>query len=299
VVRAPEGTEPPVSQGRFGSPTAVAGEQIAYVSRSFIRILDWRTGQLSSSMDLGRNSGDIEDRHLDMTDGARVVAAIDGRLMTGAPGLPVQQLPGSSGVPGLTAPRFAGERVAAVAPARRGAQRPVVIDPAAGTLRRVGPPSTALSAIAASEATVGWLANGCVLAADVVEAPPPLGASPQTLDLAPAGPCPRAEVILDEHDQVLRGRTLRVTVTCFAAPPPGCQGVVVLGRGGGAGQGGFRVTAGRRRVVPVKLTRRGMASVRRQLGFDAVALLRLGARVTDGRVSPEEGTDWVLIDPPR
>jgi hypothetical protein len=298
VVRAPDGTAPPVPQNRF-APAAVAGEQLAYVDRSFIRIVDWRTGQLNSTMDLGRNSGDIEDRHLDMTDGARVVAAIDGRLMTGAPGVPIQQLPGSSGVSGLTAPRFAGERVAALAPARRGAERPVVIDPAAGTLRRIGPPSTTLSAIAASEATVAWLANGCVLAADVVEAPLPLGASPQTLELAPPGPCARSEVILDEHDQVLRGRTLRVTVTCVAAPPPGCQGVVVLGRGGGAGQGRFRVTAGRRRVVPVKLTRGGMASVRHQLGLDGVALFRLGARVTDGRVSPEQGTGWVLIDPAR
>jgi hypothetical protein len=42
-----------------------------------------------------------------------------------------------------------------------------------------------------------------------------------------------------------------------------------------------------------------MATVRRQLGFDAVALLRIGARVTDGRVSRDAGTDWVLIDPPR
>lgn len=299
VVRAPDGTAPPVPQGRIGSQTAVAGEQIAYVGRSFIQIVDWRTGRLSSTMDLGRNSGGIEDRHLDMTHGARVVTAIDGRLMTGAPGVPIQQLPGSSAVSGLTAPRFAGERVAALAPAHRGAERPVVIDPAAGTLRSLGPPSTALSAIAASEATVAWLANGCLLAADVVEVPPPLGSIPQTLDLTPAGPCPQAEVIVDEHDRVLRGRTLRVRVTCVAAPPPGCQGVVVLGRGGGAGQGRFRVTAGRRRVVPVKLTRRGMASVRHQLGLDGVALLRLGARVTGGRVSPEEGTDWVLIDPPR
>jgi hypothetical protein len=299
TVRAPDGTAPPVAQGRFGAPTAVAGEQLAYVNRTFIRIVDWRTGRLSTTLEVGRHSGDIEDRHLDMTDGARVVAAIDGRLLTGAPGVPVQQLSGSGGVGGLTSPRFAGERVAALAPARGGTKRPVVIDPAAGTLRRVGPPSTDLTAIAANDATVAWLANGCVLAADVVEEPPPLLPAPQTLDVAPPGPCPLAEVVLDEHDQVLRGRTLRVTVTCVAAPPPGCSGSVTLGRGGRAGQGRFRVTAGRRRVVPVRLTRRGMASVRRQLGFDAVALLRLGARLANGRVSHEAGTGWVLIDPPR
>jgi hypothetical protein len=306
TVRAPDGTAPPVPQGRLGMPPAVAGDLLAYVGttggadgRAVIRLIDWRTGRLSSSMEIGRPSEDIEDRHLDMTDGGRVVAAIDGRLITGAPGVPVQELPGSGGVAGLTSPRFAGERMAALAPARRGANRPVVIDPAAGTLQTVGPPSTDLTGIAANEATVAWLANGCVLAADLVEEPPPFILAPQTLDLPPAGPCPLAEVVLDEHDQVLRGRTLRVTVTCVAAPPAGCNGSVTLGRGGRAGHGRFRVTAGRRRVVPVRLTRRGMASVRRQLGFDAVALLRLGARVTDGRVSHEAGTDWVLIDPPR
>jgi hypothetical protein len=139
-----------------------------------------------------------------------------------------------------------------------------------------------------------------VLAADTSPVVAPPSATPaQTLDVPPAGPCPRAEVILDEHDQVLRGRIMRVTVMCVAAPPPGCHGAVALGRGGRAGQGRFRVMAGRRRVVSVRLTRSGMASVRRQFGFDGVALLRLGARVTDGRVSRESGTDWVLIDPPR
>jgi hypothetical protein len=139
VVRAPDGTAPPVPQARFGMPTAVAGDLLAYVGtsgradgRALIRLIDWRTGRLSSSLEIGRPSEDIEDRHLDMTDGGRVVAAIDGRLITGAPGVPVQELPGSGGAAGLSSPRFAGERVAALAPARLRAKRPVVIDPAAG-----------------------------------------------------------------------------------------------------------------------------------------------------------------------
>src|SRR5918999_2405376 len=122
VARAPDGTAPPVPQGRFGAPTAVAGEQLAYLNRTFIRIVDWRTGRLSGSIELARHSGEIEERHLDMTEGARVVAAINGRLMTGAPGVPVQELPGSSGVAGLTSPRFAGGRGAALAPGPPGAR---------------------------------------------------------------------------------------------------------------------------------------------------------------------------------
>jgi hypothetical protein len=107
TVRAPDGTAPPVPQGRFGMPTAVAGDLLAHLGtrgradgRAFIRLVDWRTGRLSSLMEIARPSEDIEDRHLDMTDGGRVVAAIDGRLLTGAPGVPVQELPGSGGVGG-------------------------------------------------------------------------------------------------------------------------------------------------------------------------------------------------------
>jgi hypothetical protein len=283
VVHAPDGMVPPVPQGRFGAPTAVAGEQVAYVSRSLIQIVDWRTGRLSGSIDVGRHSGDIEDRHLDMTDGARVVAAIDGRLLTGAPGVPAQELPGSGGVTGLRSPRFAGERVAALAPARRGAQRPVVIDPAAGTLRRVGPPSTELTGIAANETTVAWLANGCVLAADTA----PLAVPPaQTLDAPPPGPCPRAEVDLGQEGERVRGGILRVPVICVAAPPPGCRGEVLLGKGGWAGRGRFQVPPGERRSVRVRLSGRGIAQVRRQLRLYPVAEFSLSARVEDGRLVP-------------
>jgi hypothetical protein len=283
VVRAPDGTGPPVVQGRFGGPATVAGEQIAYLNRSFIRIVDWRTGQLSSSIEVGRHSGEIEDRHMDMTDGARVVAAIDGRLITGAPGVPAQQLPGSAGVAGLTAPRFAGERVAALAPARRGAERPVVIDPAAGTLRRVGAPSSELTGIAASEATVAWLANGCVLAADVSGGPPPPAGA---LDALPPGPCPRAEVDLGEAGDRVRGGVLRVPVICVAAPPPGCSGEVLLGKGGWAGRGRFQVPPGGRRSVRLRLSRRGIAQVRRHLRLYPIADFSMTARVEDGRLVP-------------
>ena len=279
VVRAPDGTAPPVAQGRFGAPTAVAGEQVAYLIRSLIRIVDWRPGRLSGSIDVGRHSGDIEDRHLDMTDGARVVAAIDGRLMTGAPGVPAQELPGSGGVAGLSSPRFAGERVAALAPARLGAERPVVIDPVAGTLRAVGPPSIELTGLAANDTTVAWLANGCVLAADAS------GAAIQ-LDAPPAGPCPRAEVDLGQEGDRVRGRVLRVPVICVAAPAPGCRGEVLLGKGGWAGRGRFQVPPGERRSVRVRLSGRGIAQVRRHLRLYPVAEFEMSARVEDGRLVP-------------
>jgi hypothetical protein len=73
----------------------------------------------------------------------------------------------------------------------------------------------------------------------------------------------------------------------------------VLGVGGRAGQGRFAVPAGERRLVEVRLTRRGLAAIRRQHRFDGVALLRLGADVADGRVSREAEPGLVLVPRPR
>jgi hypothetical protein len=289
-VQSPGMSPARVPQGRFGAPTVVAGDRVAYLSLRrplLVRIVDWRSGRLAGTIGLGRYSGEILERHLDLTADGRAVVELDGDLLAGAPGERARPLPGTADAPDLSAPRFAGERVAALAEARLDSRRPVIVDPRAATLNAVGPPSSAATAIAADETTVAWLANGCVLAADVDDVAP--------LDMVPPGPCPRAEVVLHEHDQKLRGRILRVRVTCVAAPPPGCRGTVVLRFAGHAGEGSFRVPAGARRLVEVRLTRRGIAAVRRQFRLDGVALLRLGARVADGRVSREAGPGWVLI----
>jgi hypothetical protein len=290
TVHAPGISPVSVRQGRYGAPTVVAGDRLAYLSLRrplLVRIVDWRTGRLAGRIGLGGYSGEIMDRHLDLTEDGRAVVELDGDLLAGAAGERARPLPGTAGAPDLSAPRFAGERVAALAEARLDSRRPVIVDPRAATLHPVGPPSSAATAIAADETTVAWLASGCVLAADVEDVAP--------LEVVPPGPCTRSEVVLDDHDQRLRGRTLRVRVTCVAAPPPGCRGAVVLGVDGRAAQGSFRVRAGARRLVEVRLTRRGIAAVRRQFRFDGVALLRLGARVADGRVSREAGPGWVLI----
>jgi hypothetical protein len=298
TVHAPGVSPAPVPQGAFGAPAAVAGEQLAYLgvtgradARPLIRVVDWRTGRLSGSIELRRHSGDILERHLDLADGGRAVVELDRKLFAGAPGERARRLPGTSGAPDLSDPRFAGGRVAALAESDLDALRPVVIDPSAASMHVVGPRSTAVTALAADERTVAWLANGCVLATDVEDVAP--------LRAIPRGPCPRAEVVVDEDDQKLRGRSLRVQVTCVAAPPPGCRGAVVLGFDGRAGRGRFLVRAGRRRVVRVRLSRRGVAAIRRQLRYDAVALLRLGARMADGRMSRNAGPGWILVDPPR
>lgn len=297
TVHAPGMPPARLPQGPFGAPAALAGDQVAYHgvtgradARPLIRVVDWRTGRPAGSIELRRHSGDIEERHLDLADGGRAVAALDGGLYAGAPGERAHRLRGSARMAGLSTPRFAGARVAALAEARHHSYRPVLIDPRTGSRHSLGPRSTALTSIAADETTVAWLANGCVLTADTVDVAP--------LKAVPAGPCPRAEAVLDDHDRRLRGRSLRVRVTCVAAPRTGCRGVAVLGFDGRAGRGRFRVVAGRSRLVRVRLTRRGMAALRRQHAYDPEAQLRLDARLTDGRVSLEAAPRFVFVRPP-
>jgi hypothetical protein len=292
IVHAPGASPTLVSQGPYATPTVVAGDRIAYAAgtrrRPVIRIVDWRTGRLTDTIGIAGLSADSRSRHLDLTGDGRAVIELDGNLFTGAPGERARPLSGTDGAQQLTEPRIAGERVAAIADARVGSERPVVIEPDTGTRRAVGAPSTAMTALAADEATVAWLANGCVLGAGVTDVPP--------VEPVPPGPCPRAEVVLEDYDEKLRGRTLRVWVTCVAAPRPGCRGAVVLRFRGRTGRGRFRVPAGGRRLVKVRLTQRAAASVRRRLRSKGFAVLRMGARVTDGRVSREATTRWVAVD---
>jgi hypothetical protein len=61
---------------------------------------------------------------------------------------------------------------------------------------------------------------------------------------------------------------------------------VLLGKGGWAGRGRFQVPPGERRSVRVRLSRRGIAQVRRHLRLFPLAELYMTARVEDGRLVP-------------
>jgi hypothetical protein len=289
IVHAPGMAPTRVWHAFAGGPTAVAGDRIAYFSgrsRPLIRVVDWRTGRLAGTVGLGRFEEASSDRPLDFADDSRVVVELDRELFAGTPGQRARPLHGTRAAGDLSEPRIAGERVVALGEARLDAERPLAIDPRTRTLRAVGPPSTAVDALTADETTLAWLANGCVLAAGVADLAP--------LEVVPPGPCPRAEVVLEQHDQRRRGRALRVEVGCVTAPPSGCRGRVVLGASGGAGSGRFRVPAGRSRVVTVRLTRSGVAAVRRRLRSSSIAVLRMDARVVDGAVSRDASLRSVL-----
>jgi hypothetical protein len=207
----------------------------------------------------------------DVAPDGRVVADPEEGLFTVAPGQPLRRL--GSGV--LDSPRFAGTHIAAVELTGVDASRPVIFDPGATSPRALGVPTDDAVALDADERGVAWLGNGCVLYAPVGSAAP---VEP------PAGPCPRMEASFEEHDQVLRGRTLRVEVNCVAAPvATGCTGTVVMRRHGFAGSGRYRVPAGTEGVATVTLTRRAARLVRRQIRRQGDSWLRLRGRLDDGR----------------
>ena len=291
TVRSPGAAPVRRRQRPVTSNPALAGDLVAYLRLrrrpppSFW-LVDWRTGEVRDSIALGEYSEDMHGRDLDLTEDGRLVAVLDGRLVSASLGETLRVLPGAEGGSRFSSPRFAGDRVAVLAGGPFDTYRPYIVHPAAGTRRAVGPPSTELDSIAAGEGTVAWLANGCVIAveADVSS----------SVDALPPGPCPRAEVRVEEGDQVVRGRTLRVVVTCVAAPD-GCRGAALLGRDGWAGTGRFRVAAGARRSVRIRVSRRGLRSIRRQLRRGGQPVYRLAARLPDGRVGLGGGTAGVLV----
>lgn len=264
-------------------PTALAGDRIAFADSprrgrgARVFVADRRSGEVAASLTLP-GAGFVEA--IDLSPAGHVVAAADGRLLTFGPGTPQAVVPGGDM---FSFPRFAGERIAALEEARFDAHRPVLLDPR----QPLGAPSTAFRAFAADARGVAWIANGCVLYAALSG---PAAAGPA------GGRCPAAEVRVEEGDQILRGRRLRVSVTCVAAPASGCRGTVILRRGGRvAGRGRFELRAGTRRTAEVVLTRRAARRVRSTVRRDGDASLRVGARVDDGRVPGSAGR-IVVID---
>jgi hypothetical protein len=138
--------------------------------------------------------------------------------------------------------------------------------------RALGGPTRVVDDLAADEQGVAWIANGCVRYAPLAGAPPA------------ADTCPATEIALPLIDSSrLRGRTVRVRVTCVATPAGACRGTLLIKRGLGHNgpvltRGPFTVPAGTTRRVPVRLNRAGLRAARRDGTF------QLGARIPDGRL---------------
>jgi hypothetical protein len=170
-----------------------------------------------------------------------------------------------------------------------------VIDLVTGKRRRLSPASLGLDrdpepldAIAVQEDLVAWAANGCAFVAPIAG---------QGSTIVPPGPCPRAEIHLeDDQPDRLRGRTVRVRLRCISAPPPGCRGRLRLALQRPLGGARYLIPTGRRGIVRVRLTRHGVAALRRrsQLPFHRNrAHVRVRTTLIDGArprdATPNEG----------
>jgi hypothetical protein len=99
-------------------------------------------------------------------------------------------------------------------------------------------------------------------------------------------PARRARFAADT--QTLRGRRVRVTVDCVAAPVAACTGAVILRSGGTASRVRFHVSARTRRAVTVRLGRRAARIVRARVLREGQATLRTDWRAADARASREQ-----------
>jgi hypothetical protein len=278
------------AQATSAIPVALAGDFIAYFDKSGSRITrvlvaDRRSGAIRIDLPIARDD-EVEDGSYDLGPGGRLAVTVAGRLLTAAPGGALVR-PAAAARHRLLFLRFSDERIVAFASTRFGARRPVVLDPAAGPLRRIGPPSTAMDALVANERSVVWTANGCVIAGGLFD--PPLTAVPK-------GPCPRAEAVLDGDDEVLRGRVLRVRLTCVTAPRSGCRGTVRLRRGRALARARFRIAAGRRRSVRVRFPASTARRLRMLLRRRGRLVLSMDAHLADGRTSRSGGTTAAFIE---
>ena len=169
-----------------------------------------------------------------------------------------------------------------------------LIDLATGQRRRFSPASLDLQAeeaqLDAEGERVAWAANGCVFAAPL--------ASPGS-NLVPPGPCPRAEINLDENQsERLQGRRARVRLRCVTAPPPGCRGTIRLELDRPLGTARYLIPAGGRETVRVLLSSRGVAALERELRLRRIpgggAAVAVRTTLADG-ARPRSATPNKLI----
>jgi hypothetical protein len=133
----------------------------------------------------------------------------------------------------------------------------MVADPG-GRPRRIGVPTESIGAFATSDRRVIWTANGCLLSANLTDAP---ATAPDP------GPCPRTEAgVADSSSRIGHDRRLPLRVRCFAAPKA-CRGYVEVSLDPGRRASttvSFSIPAGARRTLAPRITRRAYRRVARR-----------------------------------
>ena len=229
-------------------------------------VADWHTGAR-------RYTVDLPDRitRLELGADGRVLATIGDAI-----GDALLYAVSVTGVPRFVAfeaqrPRFAGEHIVFE---RDGALH--VLDPS-GKTRRFGVTTRSLTGFTTDATRVLWVANGCLLVADVTEAP--------VKSIGP-GPCPRGELEFADDDlpPAIR-QNLPVRLHCIAAPR-NCTGELRL-EFEGRPLGHWRrisVPAGRTREFTVRLSAAEVRALERADARERLVILEGEVRVGGLRV---------------
>jgi hypothetical protein len=271
----------------------LAGGLLAFVDERRLTVREWAGG---ADRLLHRARGVIDD--FDLAPDGRVLLRVrssQGLELVDVAGSVRRLDPGPTA--GTSGVRLAGDQALLRYSGRFDGDYHIgVVDLTTAERRRLSPSSSDLQEdlpLDAKGDLVAWTANGCAFAAPL--------AGPGS-SLVPPGPCPRAEILLEENQpERLQGRTARVRLRCVTAPAPGCRGTVRLELPEPLGRARYLVPAGLRGTARVRLTRRGLAALERGVELPPPGRSVLaGVRVTlAGGAGPRSATphQGILIRP--
>jgi len=246
---------------------AYDGDLIAYNNGDTnVTVHNWRTG-VDRAVILPDSPDWLDVR----ADGSLVVSTHSG-IYTAAPDRPPVLLSRTG-----ERAQFAGERIvyaSSTFPAGR-IRRLYAVD-AGASPRKIGVPTAWLGSFIADADRVLWIANGCLLVADLSA---PVATAPQ------AGPCARSEVaVIGYNAPIRRDRTVQVRLLCVAAPRV-CRGtlhVTLPNKAGRSTNVRFSIPAGGCATVAPHLSAAAYAAARRDETDLGVGLLVRGVTVDPG-----------------
>jgi hypothetical protein len=270
VARDPSPHDIPLPGALAAYTASFAGDLVAFGDDRRLVVQKWRTATPSGVFDLPEPI-----TRTAVSPGGRAAAITDeDELYLGRRHL-------ASGVDGLA---FAGETLV-----YRAGNRIRAVEPS-GRVRPFGIPTKDLNAIATSGTRVLWWANGCLLLADVTE--------PRARAI-PEGPCPRSEILLNEHDEYALERALPVEVDCISAPRA-CRGSARLlygiDRVHAAGpRTRFVIPAGRTRAIRLRLSPKAYRHIRHVARHERGTSLFVDLRTDDGDRPPGNYSQTVTV----
>jgi hypothetical protein len=228
-------------------------------------VANWKTGEQRYTVELPSAVS-----ALDLRPSGRVVATVEDTLFEVSPTGAARMIVADRDSDGF----FAGEHIVF---ASDGALR--VLDPT-GHVRRFGVRTNTPITFATDETRVLWVANGCLLVANVTDPP---------VDTIRAGPCPRGELEIESAGSYrARARELSARLRCVTGRCRGDLRLKLAGKSLGPWQR-ISIPAGRSRRISLPLTGAGSRAIARAGSAGGFVRLDTEWRVNDAVRVPVYG----------